>query len=85
MLRRLLLEPFFLEGNEIELISGREQHVKPVLIDEIAETSVGDRSFYKFVIPGLRKIAQLGGRAVADLNLMRRISDGRTEASELVL
>ena len=85
MLRRMLLEPFFVEGNEIELIGSRKPAVKPVLIHKVAKTPVGNRSFYRFVIPGLWKIAQRGGCNVTDVNLMGRVSRGRTETSELVL
>src|SRR5262249_5979209 len=81
----VLLEPLLFHGNEIELIGTRELPIKPILINKIAETSLTGSSFDELVIPGLRKIAQLSGRNVADINLMRGVGRGRTKASEMIL
>src|SRR5215468_3852757 len=81
----VFLKPLLFQGNEIELICTRELPIEPILINKIAETSLAGSSFDKLVIPGLRKIAQLRGRNVADVNLMRRVGRGRTKASEMIL
>src|SRR5262245_55440796 len=85
MFRRMFLKPFFVQRNEIELIGSRKPAVEPVLIHKVAKTSVGNRSLYQFVIPGLWKIAQRGRCNVTDVNLMGRVGRDRTEASTLVL
>ena len=85
MLCGVLLKPFLFQGNEIELIGSRKLAVEPILIHEIAETPIASSPLDEFVIPRLRKIAQLGGRDVTYVNLMGRVSRGRAEAPELVL
>src|SRR4030095_1303244 len=84
MLCGVLLEPVLFQSNEIELIASRKLAVEPILIHEIAETPIASSPLDEFVIPRLRKIAQLRGRDVADVNLMGRVGRGRTKASKLV-
>src|SRR4030095_4351818 len=85
MLWCMLLKPFLFQGNEIELIGSRELAIEPILIHEIAETSLAGSSLDEFVVPGFREIPQLGGRDVTYVKLMGSIGYGRTEASEPVL
>jgi hypothetical protein len=81
----MLPKPFFFQCDEVELIGSRKLAVEPILTHEIAETPIASGPLDEFVVPGLRKIAQLGGRDVTYVNLMGRVGCGRTEASELIL
>ena len=66
------------------MIGFYKQAVKPVLIHKVAKTPVASSSLDELLIPGLGKITQLGGRDVTDVNLMGRVSRGRTKAPKLV-
>src|SRR4029434_5873291 len=85
MSRRMLLKPFFFQGNEVELIGCSKLAVKPVLIHKVAKTPVASSSLDELLIPGLGKIAQLSGRDVTYVNLMGRVGRSRTKAPKLVL
>src|SRR4029450_12475792 len=85
MSRRVLLKPFFFQGNEIELIGCSKLAVKPVLIHKVAKTPIAISPLHRFVIPGLRQMAQYGWCNITDVDLMRRVSCGRTKAPELIL
>src|SRR5215475_9055456 len=81
----MLLEPFLFQGNEIELISSRKLAIKPILINEIAETSLAGSSFDEFAIPRLWQSAQLVRGNVANVSLMGSVGRGRTKAPEMIL